>query len=311
MACLKLYKAMWGVPELLDAAQRKEMFARVVAEGYEGVEILAIQWRDEGIMNDLAAAGLKFVGQIHTSSHVDDGWGGFLYMNAWDVATHLESLRTLGKEAAARGCIAINSHSGVDGWSVDQAREFLKGAMEIEKEVGVPLFHETHRRRLFWNPFQTRDILAGQEDLAEVKLNADLSHWACCLERCFATASSWGDNSDKVDLWWPEVLGLLKKHCYMIHARVGWQQGPQVADPAAPEYAGELAAHMYYWEEIVKAQVAAGRVSIIEPEHGPWPYQQSLPGTETKPTACIWKVNEFVKCQVRDKYPEWAAAATK
>lgn len=29
----------------------------------------------------------------------------------------------------------------------------------IEKEVGLPIAHETHRRRLFWNPFNFRDVL--------------------------------------------------------------------------------------------------------------------------------------------------------
>lgn len=306
---LKLTKAMWGVPELFEADKRKAMLARVVADGYQCVEMHGIGWNTEGVLADLKEAGLEFIGQVHTTSVVDQGGEKFKYMTAWGVKEHVDSLRTLGTQAKNLGAIAINSHSGVDGWSVEQAREFLLAAAEIEKELGIPLFHETHRRRLFWNPFQTRDILAGQANLASVKLNSDISHWVNCLERCFATPISHRDNSDTIDPWWPEVLELLKKHCCMIHARVGWAEGPQVADPAAEEYKGELDAHMYYWGEIIKAQVAQGKVCIVEPEHGPWPYQQSLPNTKTAPTADIWVVNNFVKDCMKERFPKWVEEA--
>eukprot|EP01061_Rhynchopus_euleeides_P024430 TRINITY_DN3937_c0_g1_i1.p2 TRINITY_DN3937_c0_g1~~TRINITY_DN3937_c0_g1_i1.p2 ORF type:complete len:313 (+),score=89.96 TRINITY_DN3937_c0_g1_i1:504-1442(+) len=302
---LKLFKTMWGVPELTVASKRKAMLARVVAAGFQGVEMHAVCWRSEGVMKDLHEAQLELVAQVHTSSRVDAGFEGFMYMTAWDVEDHLESLKTLATEAKQLGALAVNSHSGVDGWSVEQAREFLRGALSLEKELGIPIFHETHRRRLFWNPFNTRDILAGQADLADVKLNSDISHWVVCLERVFATEASFVENSDKVDPWWPEVLELLKQHCCMIHARVGYAEGPQAPNPAAPEYTGELTGHFQYWEQIVKAQIAQGKVSIIEPEHGPWPYQQSVPNTGTAPTHDIWEANDFIKEMVRAKFPQW------
>ena len=49
-----------------------------------------------------------------------------------------------GKKA---GAFLINSHSGCDSWSIEDARTFLRGALVIEKEVGLPIVHETHRRR--------------------------------------------------------------------------------------------------------------------------------------------------------------------
>eukprot|EP01060_Flectonema_neradi_P041545 TRINITY_DN989_c1_g1_i4.p1 TRINITY_DN989_c1_g1~~TRINITY_DN989_c1_g1_i4.p1 ORF type:complete len:334 (+),score=82.22 TRINITY_DN989_c1_g1_i4:130-1002(+) len=290
------------------------MLQKVVAAGFKAVEMHAVVWRLDGVLDDIREAGLELVAQVHTSSHVD-GVGadqkGMMYMTSWEVEDHLSSLKTLASEAKKIGAIAVNSHSGVDGWSIEQAREFLRGALVIEKELGIEIFHETHRRRLFWNPFQTRDILAGQEDLADVKLNSDISHWVVCLERTFGHECSFVGNSNKVDPWFNEVMDLLKKHCCMIHARVGYAEGPQVADPAAPEYAGELKAHMFYWEQIAKAQIAKGRVSIIEPEHGPWPYQQSVPNTDMAPTHDIWEANDFVKEQIREAYPKWAAEVTK
>ena len=57
-----------------------------------------------------------------------------------------------------------------------------------------------------------------------------------------------------VDGWWPEVLGMLRDRVWLIHARVGYEEGPQVPDPAAPEYAGEVKCHMGWWEAIMKVQ---------------------------------------------------------
>ena len=84
----------------------------------------------------------------------------------------------------------INAHSGCDYWSVEESRNYLKGALKIEKELKIPIAHETHRRRLFWNPFNFRDILKGQKGLADVKVTLDISHWIVCLERIFATKES-------------------------------------------------------------------------------------------------------------------------
>jgi hypothetical protein len=39
------------------------------------------------------------------------------------------------------------------------SEEFFQEVLQIEKEIGIPVFHETHRRRVFYNPWTTRDIL--------------------------------------------------------------------------------------------------------------------------------------------------------
>ena len=117
-----------------------------------------------------------------------------------------------------------------------------------------------------------RDILSGEESLKDVKVNLDISHWVVCLERIFATESSAQENGP-VDEWWHESLKELQDRCYMIHARVGYGEGPQVPDPAAPEYANEVNAHMMYWEGVLKGMIAKERVCYVEPEFGPWPYQ--------------------------------------
>ena len=104
----------------------------------------------------------------------------------------LRAFRAL--QAKQVGAFLINSHSGCDSWNIDEARTFLRGALAIEEEVGVPIVHETHRRRLFWNPFNFRDILKGQPDLIDVKINLDVSHWVVCTSTgarsCLAGAAA-------------------------------------------------------------------------------------------------------------------------
>ena len=62
-----------------------------------------------------------------------------------------------------------------------KAEEYLLKALEIEKELQIPIVHETHRRRIFWNPFQLRDLLKENSLLRSLKINLDISHWVCVV----------------------------------------------------------------------------------------------------------------------------------
>jgi len=299
---LRSIKTLWGADGADDPKQWKSLFARIKAEGFDAVETLPIIWLMPGFMDALKEAGLEFVAQMHTSSTVRNGFAGFRYITSSSVKDHLASLKELSLDAKKVGALMINAHSGCDSWSIEDAREFLRGALAIEKEAGLPICIETHRRRLFWNPFNFRDILKGQEDLKDIKINLDISHWVVCLERIFDSPSSKHENGDD-GWWWDEIFDMVKHHCFLIHARVGYQEGPQVPDPAAPEYAAELKCHMGWWEEIMKAMIAQKKVCNVEPEHGPWPYQQSAPGTGMKPSHDIWESNAFIIKSVKERWP--------
>jgi len=96
---------------------------------------------------------------------------------------------------------------------------------------------------------------------------------------------------------------MLKERTCFVHARVGYGEGPQVPNPAAPEYANEVKAHMYYWSEVMKGMLENKRVCVVEPEHGPWPYQQSMPFTEMKPNHDIWESNKYMAKLVTEAFP--------
>jgi hypothetical protein len=131
--------------------------------------------------------------------------------------------------------ILINSHSGLDSFSERESRAFFKAALEIEKEEDVMVCHETHRGRILYNPWITRDMCLAFPELkltgksSAVSLfhlsSADLSHWCVIAERVFDKNSGYDDG-------WEDILDLVADHCRHIHARVGYAQGPQVPDPA-------------------------------------------------------------------------------
>jgi len=216
---------MWGVDGIDDPTKWAPLFARVKSEGFQGVEMPPFFFMMPGMKDALAEAGLFLIGQVHTSSDLSNGLASFRYNTSYKVADHIESLRFMVQEAIKAGAIFVNSHSGCDSWSIAEAREYLREALKVEKELGLTIVHETHRRRLFWNPFNFRDILKDDESLAEVKINLDISHWVVCLERCFATKESESENGP-VDGWWTEVSEMLQKRCQFIHARVGYAEGP-------------------------------------------------------------------------------------
>lgn len=219
------------------------------------------------------------------------------------------------REAKSLGAVRINSHSGSDTWSMDQNLEFFRAALKIEEEEGILVTHETHRRRILYNPWITRDVL---KQLPQLKVNADFSHWVCVAERLF---------DDKLDDDWPEILEITAKSVYLIHARVGYCEGvlkrqkeresvfvlssnlsffsnflgPQVTDPSAPEFQAEWNAHLSWWTKIIEKQRKNGIELYIEPEHGPAPYLHTLPHTQM-PVANLWEVNSWIAKQLQSKF---------
>jgi hypothetical protein len=79
-----------------------------------------------------------------------------------------------------------------------------------------------------------------------------------------------------------------------VHGRVGYDQGPQVPHPAAPEYAAALASHRRCWEAIWLAQIERGyAITTLTPEFGPDGYLHCLPFTGA-PVADLWEINRWM-----------------
>mmetsp|Transcript_36066 Transcript_36066/g.81036 ORF Transcript_36066/g.81036 Transcript_36066/m.81036 type:complete len:261 (+) Transcript_36066:456-1238(+) len=183
----------------------------------------------------------------------------------------------------------INVHAGVDAWCLDESIDFLQRASTIIDVCKYNVVIETHRQRLFHSPFTTRELLSHPKvkELANIKLNADLSHWFVSCERIF-------DPSTKRDRgWWPSLLGdLLAPRCEYIHCRFGFAQGPQMADPSIKECEQDVYLQLRNWVVLWKSQIDRGDDECwCCPEYGPKPYMPSLPNGED-----VASLTRAVKC---------------
>jgi hypothetical protein len=173
----------------------------------------------------LSASELGYCAMINTCTPAGDNNGSH------KLEHHLASFERQLGEAAAMKPLLVNSHSGMDSWPPAVAQEYFKRAIALEAAYpDLLICHETHRGRILYNPWATRDLCRAFPDL---KLTADLSHFCVVAERVFAA-----DDAD-----WAEVMVEVTRATRHIHARVGYAEGPQVPDPRAPEYAAALERH--------------------------------------------------------------------
>jgi len=296
---LSLAKTLWGVEGADDPSRWPALFARIKSEGFSAVEAIAPTWRQQGFCAALEAAGLSLICQIHTTGGDVSPTGEYLYCTSNKLHDHLGSFVRLTAECAGLPLkpVLINSHSGHDSWgSGDKAVAFLKQALKIEAAIGVPVVHETHRQRLLYSPYSAAEILALPE-FEKLKVNADLSHWCCVCEHVFDAASPRDD-------FWPAILATVAKHCEFIHMRIGYEEGPQVNEPDAPEHSAAAEAHWSWWRTIWAAQLqraADGATLWAEPEFGPPPYLHTLPYTN-QPVADLWDVNKRIAQRARAEF---------
>jgi len=319
MACIA--KSLWGVAEAGDKLRWDSMLERIKSSGFGAVEsilIFDVNLDPKYFRELLDKYDLQLFIQLHTASD----WSKFDYCASCDLQVHVASFRKLVQDSLMLRPTVINVHSGHDSWSHETAISYFEQVLAIEEELlvgefkDVVLVHETHRQRLLFNPYQTRDILAHPTISGRLRLNCDLSHWVCVCEKLF-------NASDARDAWWPGVLETVANHCYLIHARVGHTEGPQVMDPRDPHCAAETEAHISWWRRIIECQRSRGVRTFITTEHGPEPYQvfdtpkpQPQDGrggdgggklTDEEKNTILWDINVFVKDRIEQMLLEHAS----
>jgi sugar phosphate isomerase/epimerase len=252
---LLLFRHLWGVDEALDTA-----FPKIKESGYDGIETDLPRAEDRARFQDLLHRWeLKYIAQIFTEGS--------------SVQEHIDSFKRRLEETQALNPRLVNCHGGRDSFSEAQGEEFFVQALKVEASIGIPVAHETHRGRILYNPWITSKLLRAFKDL---KLCCDFSHWVCVCERLL---------EDQED-----IIQQCAEHCLHIHARVGYEEGPQVSDPRAPEYQRQLEAHERWWRMIWDAQHKRGLAeTTLTPEFGPPPYLHTLPHTDV-PVANLWDI---------------------
>lgn len=232
----EFFASVWSCGSWADA----DAFAR--CEAFAGVE---------GPPPDTAPA-LPWILEIATG-------GGYVPDPGKSVAEHLDDFARILDAGLRHGPLFATCLGGSDLWPPAEAVEFFGCAMRIASSAGVNVCFETHRARPTFHPVQTADLL---RQVPEMRLTCDLSHWCCVCERLVPDAL-------------PEIFALCAQRCGHIHARVGYDQGPQVPDPRSERYAGAVTAHLRWWKALAAA--APQETLTITPEFGPDGYQMIRP----------------------------------
>jgi sugar phosphate isomerase/epimerase len=230
----------------------EQQIQRIAGAGYAGFEAPVFAENASGIAKAVSDSGLGFIAMLFV-------------MDADELRVGLE-------HAASAGAEKINVHSGRDWWHFDEGCRFFEQALRVQEASSAPVAHETHRGRTLFHPAVTRTYLDRFPDL---RLTADFSHWTNVCE------SMLGDQE--------EAVGRAIDATIHLHARVGYEQGPQVPDPRAPEWEPYVATFEQWWDRILRRHEERGEILTVDPEFGPPHYMHTIPHTR-EPVADLWDV---------------------
>jgi sugar phosphate isomerase/epimerase len=266
-------KSFWEMDMTFVSKPLETFVARVAADGFDGTEMFL------PLISASPATVLALHDDHGLSHRVID-----IVSEGETPDRHRESFDRAVERALEFEPDLINSHTGRDIFAFADNVDLYRHAVAVSADVGVPIVHETHRFRPTYSAIETRRYL---EEIPELMLNADLSHWMVVHE---------SDLSDQED-----TLQLALRRSRHIHARVGFEEGPQVNDPRAPEWASHVDRHIVMWQGIADACRAAGLETLaITPEFGPAPYAPTLPHTGA-PLVDVWEVNVYMKDLLRHR----------
>ncbi len=267
---LKALATNWGFAGTTD-----EYCAKVKKEGYDGIEIWwPLQKKDQ---DELFAALKKYSLEV-----------GFLTAgHESDFQQHLASFKTMIDAAAtntAQRPLYINCHSGKDYFSYEENKQLIDHTLQLAKQTGIKICHETHRSRMLFAAPVARKFI---EAIPELRLTFDVSHW------CNVSETLLQDQQSTMNITLPRV-----DH---VHARIGHPEGPQVNDPRAPEWADAVKAHFAWWDAIVALKKQRGETLTVLTEFGPPDYMPTLPYTR-EPLADQWAINVYMMKLWRERY---------
>jgi len=189
------------------------------------------------------------------------------------------------QQCAESNPILINSHTGRDYFSFEQNLELIDVAQEFSHKTGITIAHETHRGRLGYSPQMLSEFFMTRNDFS---ITADFSHWVCVTESML-------ENFSEI----VEEAILRSKH---IHARIGFEEGPQVPDPRAPEWNYVLDIFLGWWDKIISTNLEGGcKLMPITTEFGPKPYMPTIPFSKL-PVADQFDINCFMKDLLKARY---------
>lgn len=276
---LQLFKTLWG----FDGASIDEAVQQLLAAGMQGIEGAAPANREQqahwaALFND---SSIAYIAEITTA-------GSYVPERQASLQQHLDSLDRQLNNSAPLKPLLVTCLGGCDAWPEPLSIEFFSRAIEIADQYQLTISFETHRSRSLFNPWVTQRVV---EQLPQISLTVDFSHWCVVCERLMDTEL--------------DVIQRIADNVQHIHARVGYEQGPQVPDPRAAEYEYALRAHQSWWEIIWASQLKRGFVlTTMTPEFGPDGYLHLAPFTR-QPVADLWTLNQWMAQQETQHFADF------
>lgn len=265
---IKFYQTNWG-----NTDSWEQFCAKAKKSGYDGIEV----WMPRDVKN---ASELKAALEKHNLSLI-------LLHGTNRGVSFKESLVQYesGLEKAMQWKPdKINCHTGNDFFTQKQNKAYIDIATRISKKYNIPVLHETHRGRFSYSLPVTNEQLKLSPQL---KLTLDISHWMVVHESLLQGKD--------------EILEEVMERTGHIHARVGHAEGPQVNDPAAPEWKNAVERHLDIWEKIIRENWKKGNsIFTVTTEFGPPNYLPTLPYTKI-PVANQWKANEYIMKVLKER----------
>ena len=261
---LNIFKTLWGFTDSIEVAVNQALQANM--QGIEGAapESISAQQHMSALLKD---HDLQYIAEITTA-------GSYVPERHASLQAHLESLKQKLEHSVTLEPLFVTCLGGCDAWTENQSAEFFHAALELAAEYDLTICFETHRSRSLFNPWVTQRMV---EQIPEMLLTVDFSHWCVVCERLMNTEL--------------DVIHNIADRVQHIHARVGYDQGPQVPDPRAPEYEYALRAHQSWWEIIWQSQIRRQfAFSTMTPEFGPDGYLHLQPYTQ-EPVSDLWELN--------------------
>lgn len=277
---LELFRSLWGWQG--DWGQCAAQLRQIGCVGVEA-RLPSDPFAQRALRQNLRQEALEYIAVVFTG-------GDVVPRQDWTLQQHWDRLAASIDGARDVGARFLNVLPGNDRWPLAKQVEFFGRAQELADAAGAVCSFEIHRATSLYSPWVALEVIA---QLPQLRFTADISHWVVVCERLL---------DDPADDLTPFI-----ERVHHVQARVGYDQGPQVPHPAAPEYARELAFHQGVWERVWAAQRARGcEVTTLTPEFGPDGYTHKLPFTQA-PIADVWVLNQWMTRTEAEHFARWQA----
>jgi sugar phosphate isomerase/epimerase len=258
----------------------EKFLADVKAEGYTGIEWFPYSRKEDydHVITLLLQNELQFCIVMAVGEHYDDFKD---YLAA--LKNRLLNLCEIDKDRLPP--LHISAQTGREYFTEQQIEECLSCCHDMSHQRGIPIYQETHRNK--WS-YAAHVVYPFLERHPELMLTLDISHWFCVSESYLQDQAA--------------AVEKAIQHTRHIHARVGHTEGPQVWEPAAPEYTQALQAHLSIWDKWIETRIRSGADNCtITPEFGPPPYM-ILANREGSPEQEQWRLNKWMKSFLEERY---------